>query len=356
MKISYSKVNTFKACPQKYYLQKEYPVEMNASALKFGSAVESGVDELLAGKPFKKAVAKFEKEWKIAPKNRCEEASPVFDSETLTYYASDYDKNLITKEDEELIEKWKKEILPEEKEKWETLVSNFKDSVKENAKISPELRKFAHRVYWLCCKNRGKHLIEAFQRDLLPEVEEVIACQKPISIKNEDGDEIVGFIDYVLKLRGFKNPVLVDLKTSGMYYDDHTLTTSDQLRIYCAAEKLDHIAYMTLIKKIRYEKSCDNCGHVRTKGRKVNCEACGEGKYTLNHPYAETQLLVRELDEEDLVDVLEDFSDILMVIKNEAVWKNPNSCFQFNKRCEYYDYCWGNKSLDELPGLKKKLD
>lgn len=357
--ISYSKVSTFKSCPQRYYLEKSYPSDKNASALPFGSAIEAGVDELLKGKTLEEAVARFEKEWHTASKNRWEDAKKIWDNEEIFYYASDYDKKLITSDDLRQVEDWFSSIKSKKKEKtWDKQMGKFQGQVKNDAYISSEDRKFAHRVIWTCCLNRGKLMLEAFQRDLLPEIEEVVATQKDIQVVNEEGDKLVGIIDYIFKLKGHEKLILIDLKTAGRPYTLHDLNTSDQLSIYGAVEGVGSVGYMVLLKSIKYERTCTNCGGEPPSAQKKLCDkvACKKKKARYDNvtSKAETQLITRDLREEESEEIFDDFSDVLVAIKNEVNWKNPSSCFNFGKRCEYYDFCWGGKSLDEIPGIKKK--
>ncbi len=354
--ISYSKVSTFKACPQKYYLSKEWPAELNVSALPFGTAVENGVDVLVQGGVIEEAVKVFEKDWFKSPANKWSSAKQIFDDPEMPYYGSDYDKNLLIAEKEQAkILEWQKELFPEEDIPWEDLVKEFQDKLSDAKTIKKELRQFCHRIFWLSCKKRGKLLVEAFQRDLLPQITKVIAVQKKISIKNDEGDQLTGYVDYELELKDYTGPIITDVKTSGMFYDKHALNSSDQLAIYGAAEGIDKIGYMILIKSIKHEKSCDACKSVRINGRLKKCaeEGC-KGRYTDIRSYAMTQLLVRDMREGEAEEVVEDFSDVLVAIKNGVNWKNPSSCFNYNKKCEYYDYCWGGKKLEDLPGIKKK--
>ena len=352
--ISYSKVSTFKTCPQKYYLNSTYPIEISNSALPFGKAVETGVDVVIEGGKLEDAKLKFQECWKRLPASRWEGPKDVFDSETIFYYGTDYDTQLIQDDDVTQVEAWQKELLPETKLKWQDQMDMFSGALKDGTTIEGAERKFANRVMWLCCLRRGGLMIEAFVRDLLPKIEEVVSAQKSISIKNDEGDKVDGFIDYIMKLKGYDEPIVVDLKTAGKFYTGHDLNTSDQLGIYAAAEKINYIGYMVLSKTIKHDKSCDKCGHARENSRKTNCERCDEGKYTKVDSRADTQLLVRKLRDGEAQEVMDDFSDVLLAVKNGVNWKNPGSCFDYNKKCEYYDFCWAGKKAEDLPGVKKK--
>ena len=355
MRISYSKVNTFKSCPQKYYLSKKWPLDINASALPFGKAVENGVDKLLEGKTLEEAQRTFWDDWHVSPKTKWGPAKSVFDDPDIFYYANDYDENLFQPSDITQVESWFAELDSKYKQKtWQEQVGKFQGQVKNDSYIEPEERKFAHRVIHRSCARRGMIMLSAFERDMLPEIEDVIAAQKQISIKNGDGDEITGYADYILKLKGIDEPILIDLKTAGKQYSNHDLNTSDQLGIYATAEKLNVIGYMILLKTIKHNKVCDKCNHVRVNTRKRNCEKCDKGKYTKIISRGETQLITRDLRKGEQDELLEDFSDILTMMKEELNYKNPKSCYDFGKRCDYYDFCWGKMTVEDLDDMKKK--
>lgn len=354
-RISYSSVNTFKQCPTKYYHSKKYRMKLQASAFAFGAAVEDGVDVLLQGGTFAQAAKKFKDSWKVRPANRWEDARPVLDSEDIFYYNSDYDSKLLTKTDQTLLRTWWAERFDIGLEDPIKMADTYQAKIKGGEQLEEGERWFYHRVLWMCCRRRGLYMLQAFERDILPEITDVIAIQKEISMTNADGDQTMGFIDYVLKIKGIEEKIIFDLKTSGKYYEEHDLDTSDQLRIYSAAEDTPRIGYLVLHKNIKHSASCDSCGTPRAKGsRKVNCETCGKGKYKAYTHEGTTQILTKKLTKSEIDDVLHDFSDVLAAIKNEVRWKNPSSCHNFGTRCEFYDVCWGGKKLEELEHLKKK--
>lgn len=365
MRISYSALNTYKSCPEKYHNQKMFRPPLNSSALPFGSAVESGVDALLKGAPLAQALGVFKDEWTTRPSNKWQAEQPVFDSTDIFYYASDFDKHLLTKTDVKLMYSWIREIYEvKEGPGWDDIVKDVQERIKEDKPVDPKDRKFYHRVLWLCSRRRGMLLVKAFRDDLLPQISELIHIQKGFTIENEEEDKVNGYIDYIVKLKGKKEPVILDLKTSGKLYDTHSIVSSDQLRIYAAAMKINTIGYMVLFKKISWDiaATCVSCGHQRENARLKNCAKCydkkknPEGKYLneVKTPKVTTQLLTRELTNDEVTDVLNDCSEIITAIQNNIKWKNPDSCFNFNAKCEFYDVCWNNKTMEELKQEHKK--
>jgi ribosomal protein L37E len=348
LRLSHSAASVFKVCPEKYYLQKKWRPPLNASALPFGKAIEHGVDALLEGKTLTDALAEFKRTWTVSPATKWSEAKPIFDSLDVFYYASDFDENVLQDVDKKILSAWGEELL--EKEDWKAVYESVKKQISQGATVVNEERRIYHRVMWLCCRRRGIEMIKAFYNEILPQIEDVIAIQKQINLENEEGDSIIGYIDYIVKHKDYDYPIIVDLKTAGKIYEQHDLDTSDQLRLYAAAENIKHIGYMVLLKKIKSEKSCDKCGHVRENYRLTKCAECGKGKYKAQKLKAGAQFLIKEVKEKEMDSVLNDISDIGVAIKNNIKWKNPDSCFMYNKKCDYYDACWGDKTVEQLKG------
>jgi hypothetical protein len=346
MRLSYSATSTFKICPEKYYLQKKWRPPLNASALPFGKAVENGVDVLLEGKPLAKALLEFKKAWITSPATPFSDPKQIFDSLDVFYYASDYDKNLLQSADLRLLSRWSEDLL--NNKDWETEVKKVKKQIDDGGSILNKERRLYHRVLWMCCRRRGIEMLKSFYYEILPQIEDVIEIQKEIKIENESGDYITGYIDYILKHKDYEKPIVIDLKTAGKLYEKHDLETSDQLRLYAASQNMDHIGYIVLLKKIKSEKSCDKCNHVRENYRLTKCSECGKGKYRVESLKAATQFLITKISEQDMDAVLNDMSDIGIAIKNNIKWKNSESCFLYNKKCDYYDVCWGDKTIEQL--------
>lgn len=350
-RISYSSVDDFKECPQKMYNKKKYTMVKQASAFAFGSALESGTDVLVKGGTLEEAIEVFEEEWHVRPANKWEGERQIFDSEDVFYYNSDFDKYLM---DEELYDEWSEELDLEIKD-YKKFVEGIQDAFKKNNKVDDiELRMY-NRILWHCCLERGPYMLEAFEAEILPTIEEVIDVQKEVLIENEDGDKVTGYIDYIVKLKGEKYARVMDLKTAGRMYDDHKIKSSDQLGIYTISEGLDHMGYWIVLKKLKHTHKCDACGRVRDNYRCRKCEDndC-KGRYTVIETQGTTQTLKKTISKEDKQYLLDEFSEVLVAFSNGIKWRNPNSCFNYNTRCEFYEACWEGKSLDELTNIKKR--
>ena len=352
-KISYSSVSTFKECPQKYWNQKTHQMKAQSSAFGFGSAFESGAEHMLKGGTYEEAVKIFETEWHTRPENRWEGAKQLFDSEDVFFYQSDYDKYLI-EEDMRQIEDWYSELYGKNPtQEIFTIIDNLFELM-DAKKLTKVDTRFIHRVMWLCCNKRGPVMLKAFEREILPEIEEVIGSQIPIDVTNDENDQVTGYIDFIVRIKGIKGKVIMDLKSAGRPYEEHDLDTSDQLGIYAVAENINNIGYWVVLKKMSYNVFCGKCGHKRENSKLKNCASCKDGKYSKREPYTGAQIMIKTLSEDFIEHIKSDYSEVLLAIKNEVVWKNNKSCFNYGTKCEFYDHCWKNVPLDKMTNLKKK--
>lgn len=358
--VSYSAAARFKSCPQKYYLSKRFQDRRISSALPFGKAVEMGVSALLEGKDLQFAQDVFQQHW-TQEHLKGNDYRQIFDNLDLQFYASDFDKNLFTHEDEAQLDGWAEELLEERSRSWLEVFDDINTQIKDDREVSDAQLAFYNRVIWSCCRIRGIVMLDAFNREILPQIDltrkEHFSAQREISMTNEEGDRIVGYIDYVVFMKDH-GWVILDLKTAGMSYNMHKIDTSEQLRTYVAAIG-DEIGsrkagYAVLLKKVKLDKVCNKCGAEKQgMAKKCKSEGC-DGEYSKATPRGETQLLIKDFKDEELDDILEDYMNVAVAMKNEVNFKNTESCFAFGRKCEYYDHCWKRKQLEEIGHLEPK--
>lgn len=363
LKISYSAASRYKSCPTKYFLNKRYETRLIGSALPFGKAVEAGVEKLLLGKSLEEACETFAQRWEVEDERG--KPRPVFDNLAIEYYASDFDANILDDVAKAQIQEWSDELIPGELH-WQENFDRINDQVKaDESKLSTQELLYNNRVIWLCCLIRGQVMIQAFNDKLLPKITLIEYKGKPAAqlesnIQGEDGDSVVGFIDFVIKHKDYKEPIILDLKTGAYPYEMHQLVTSEQLRTYVAAKGADlntrRAGYAVLIKKIKIDKSCNVCGSKRDGGGAKNCRSTKDckGQYLVPSFEGDVQFITREFDDPMLEDVLSDYSNLTVAIKNEVNFKNTKSCNEYGRKCEFYDVCWGGAKPEELEHLKDK--
>ncbi len=357
--ISYSSASRFKTCPTKYYFSKKYQSRLIPSALPFGKAVESGVTKLLLGSTLEEAQREFGERW-TTEEMKPGEYRAILDNLGVQFYASDFDKNLILDEDAKMIEEWADELLEDDRG-WFEIFDEISDKLKSNEMSEAELA-FYNRVVWKCCEIRGYIMLQAFAEQILPKVKIYSKdgkpmVQKEVSIQNEEGDKLVGYVDFVITHAEYQDPIIIDLKTAAYPYPEHALKTSEQLRTYVATlgeeVKTKLAGYIVLLKKIKVEKSCDKCGAAR-EGMAKKCKACGKGEYTVPSFKGDVQFVFQEYKDEELDDVLEDYMNVTVAIKNEVNFKNPSNCMQYGRKCEFYDMCWNGKKASEISEIEEK--
>lgn len=365
--VSHSSASKYKSCPTRYFLAKDYRDKIIYSSLAFGKALEEGVTALLLGQPLENAQQLFIDNWEnetVQDRHGNSYKRPVFDNLDVNFYASDYDKNLIGPEEEKLVEEWLKSAGEDRQELlWNEAYEEIAELVKKNRPVNDADKLYYSRVTWLSAKVRGEVMLKAFAEKLLPKltlhtIDGKPAVQRKIEIKNDEGDTLLGYLDYVLRHEEYEDLIITDLKSAAWKYDDHAIDASEQLRTYLAADGANigtlRAGYIVLIKKITVTKRCDVCKAPREVGNAKNCKECGKGKYTITELDGEVQFITRKFEESELADLLNDYAGVVTGIKNEVKYKNSASCIQFNRKCEFYDHCWKGKALDEMPNLEAK--
>ena len=368
--LSYSGASTFKACPEKFYLQKDWKAVGNFSYFVFGSAVEAGITEALMSRDREKMLEAFERNWRTenagsTAKDEYKKEKPIFDNPTIQYSNTDIDLDLLEEENIRL-DQWVAEIFNDINMTYKPIMLSLFKKLKDGEEFTDKEDKFFKRVGWMSLKIKGKYMLNSFFDKILSQIKGIVeidgkpATQLRIDIGSDDGDKIIGYVDYVVEMADGRI-VILDCKTAAAPYDYHTLLTSEQLKTYASAlsHKLDEmpeIGYLVLVKKLATEKACTNCGALRENSKLKNCVSCGEGRYESTSYSAEVQLLIRKISEEEMDSQLEDYSHVADAIRNNVRFKNPSNCMQFGRKCEFYDHCHKGVPLEKLTGIEKKKE
>lgn len=213
MRISLTARDKYLQCPRSYklhYRDNLRPVK-ESSALKFGSALDNGLNHLLLTRNVQEAQSIFWMDWAEW------ENKPVID-----YFKSDLDINLLTESD-----------------------CNELDSISD-----PVLKE--HKANWKSLYYKGLKLIQLYNDKILPSIEEVIAVQKEINITNEDGDNITGIIDLIAKIKLDTGEVVVavlDNKSTSSPYPKNSYATKHQTALYTFVEGIEYAGFLTVNKK-----------------------------------------------------------------------------------------------------------
>jgi RecB family exonuclease len=181
-----------------------------------------------------------------------------------------------------------------------------------------------NNIGWLSLYRKGEKMIEAFERDILPEIEEVFDIQKAVELINESGDKLRGKIDFIASFKDDPSTkFIIDNKTSSGPYSVDSVKKSTQLSIYTEAENTSQAAYVVLEKKIRFKE-----------------------------PKVRIQIIKDSISEEQKQSV---FSTIESKLNNIACAEfhkkdSPKECMFYGRACEFFNLCWHGR----MDGLKKR--
>lgn len=370
IRLSHSQREMYSLCARKYYYKyiKKMRPRAKGSALPFGSAFDDATDVLFKGETLQDAKDAFTDRW-----------MPIEDNLDIKFSKSDFVEKILTEMD------WKKlksvvHLLNNSKPKQEyenggTIEQLVKDFIKFWKSdfirdLTPEEERFLHYAHVLCMLRKGHIMLDSFNNDIMPHVTKYHGSQVKISIKHPDGHEVMGYIDLLCEMAGYKLPsgrvlkenelVVVDVKSAGptawKKHDDmlkapqlDTYLVSDQvqdLAIELNGEETNLMAYFVTSKTIRTntEYHCKKCKNLK-EGRHKTCNAVengvrceGEWEKSENH-YVESKIVTteRNLDEARLV--YSDFNCTLTGIQNNVFPRNRNSCNAFGGVCEYINIC-----------------
>ena len=52
--------------------------------------------------------------------------------------------------------------------------------------------------------------------------------------------------------------------------------------------------------------------------------------------------------------MMDDDANVLTAIRNGVIYKNPENCMNYNRKCDFYDICWNGISASKLKHLEEK--
>lgn len=333
--LSHSARGKYDTCPRMYdlhYNEKIRPLG-STSALLFGSAIDKACENYAQEKSSGRALLIFKKEWGDLQDGFIEQDGTT---SKIEYHNNDFDHELLIQSDNESIIK-------------DTLYETVSDLVKAGT----EKERIAY-ANWISLHRKGIMLVKKFIEWFDQNVEEVLGTQVVIELEDEQGNQVKGLADLVIKIHGYDNPVLVDLKTAARYYDRNSVKESEQLALYYLYLKntkyptMERAAFLVLNKMIKKNrvKTCKKCGTVTT-GREQSCAAGGKGKNRCGGdfliditPEVVLQYIHDEIPQEFIDQTIEKFNLAASNIKA----KNFEPCWTacdnyFGRKCPYYEFC-----------------
>jgi hypothetical protein len=325
--ISFSALECYEQCSEKYRLRykEKLSSEKISSPLFFGTAIDAALELIL----LKKKELLTEKEldllltedvYSIFDKTMREQNGIFLERNPLCeYFYSDYDPNILSKEDYKYLTKNYPSI-----KNWNEFFAYCKKHIKENGELKLGSKIAFNNLCWLSLYRKGEMMLKAYEQNIFPEIDKVFDIQKEVELINESGDKLRGKIDFIASFKD--NPgvrYICDNKTSSEPYKEDSVANSIQLAIYCEAEACNRAAYAVMEKKMR-----------------------------LKEPKARTQIIKDSITEEHMQKTFDIVEKKLNNIASEDFCKkdSPKECHFFGKPCEFFNLCWHGR----LDGLKKR--
>jgi hypothetical protein len=344
VKISNSAKDKYQSCPRKYYYH--YIEKLRSpkvfSSLFFGNALDDAFSRMLLEKKKdltenEKAGLEFTPQETFASRmlettNDAGQIVQIPQSNLADYYTSDFDASLFTPEIVALVQKMEPSYNNLQKivAFHEYCKTNLSPKNKNKKRLSDDEFILYNYINWLSLNEKGKLMVKAYQRDIIPQIHEVYDIQKEISIMNEMGDEIRGKIDLIASFTDKPEvPFICDNKTSSKAYADSSVAESEQLSTYSEAENNPNGAYI-VVQKTVFKKE----------------------------PKIHTQIVKDVINNTIIEKTFDIYAKVCENISAAGSEKdnypqNWNSCFEYGKICPYYQICKHN-SKGNLISCKKE--
>ncbi len=208
---------------------------------------------------------------------------------------------------------------------------------------------------------KGKLMIEAYKKHVLPKLTDIEDVQKEITWTDEHGNPFVLVLDFRGKYNG--HPVTADNKTSAPnVYSETSVQTSLQFAVYTTHTKIKAAAYFVLNKQIQKNriKTCSICNNDGTGKRHKTCDAIRDGTRCDGawnesiQPEALVEIWMDEVPTAEQAIAQSALTSVAEAVKKNSFPKNLKSCIQQwgrrKSKCPYYDYCRNGSTA----GLEKK--
>lgn len=212
-------------------------------------------------------------------------------------------------------------------------------------------RTFEYKA-WASMRVKGRMLLEAYEENILPNINKVYEVQKDLDGRRGVLDAIVDYGDY--------GKVLIDHKTAARAYKWDAVASSTQLALYASDQGLDTAGFIVLVKNINKNrvKICKKCGFDGSFSRHKTCPKMensmrchGQWDETTS-PSAEIQVLIDKIPMTNKYIVQESLVETEKAIDAGLFPRNLDACGKmYGKPCPYIDKCWknSNNGLVEVP-------
>ena len=335
IQLSHTAIEKYNLCPRSYqihYMENIKSTDIH-SPLFFGKAIDEAINYLLLGK--KENLTEDEK--KILNESSTDDAFEKYminydllgEVIDLRYYSqvrynkSDIELDLIMTDhaiEDICLYACSTKIELNNRLQVNQFINECHDIRKAKQCMDKDTQKVYNFIAWKSLYFKGKWMIEAYKENILPRIKVVHSIQKKVELPDEEGNMLIGYVDFEAT---FDDGIryIIDNKTASKSYTEKNFD-SNQLVIY--SEYLDNlnVGYAVMLKEV-YKK----------------------------YPNFKTQLLFHKVDPEIKVAVFQNIEHTLQDIKKSEFPENRKNCFQYGKKCAYYEFC--RSEGENMVGLKK---
>jgi hypothetical protein len=354
-KISHSQASKFQKCSQawKYWYKDKIRPTTTSAALILGTAVDRAFTKILDKEKPEEFMKVYDYNMRFTEINGKKVYIP--NSPQLVYSDSEFDYELLDPTD---IQKLKEEYKIEDLEAEYKKLTDEKEYMGYDG-LPQDRRVLFNHFNWYSLYRKGILMLDAIQTKVIPKFTHIYSNQERISLSNADGDEIVGFVDLVASYEGYEGPIVFDLKTSSIEYDEDSVIVSPQLSLYVHALKEKYntrkAGYLVISKRVikNRTKLCSLCkfdgsgGRHKTCANEVDGKRCGGEWIETIKPEVSVKPMIDDIPEQTEDLILENFDDVNRSMKSGNVIRNLQACKTFYGKCEYFDLCYRGK-MDKL--------
>lgn len=295
IQLSHTKKELYLKSPRAFYLHYHLNLreKILGSPLFFGSLIETGLNSLFQGATLEQSLQTFRRSFKTYRVNG--NTVNLNDSSVIRYNKSDVDLTVFSE-------------------------SELKDLENKTDQFKA----------WASLERKGEMLIQAYHKDIMPNIKKVVSIQPEKVITNPDGDEIIVKGDLICEWIDGRL-IIPDHKTSSQSATEVAKNEgyNKQIALYYEAFKedypLDASGFIVLEKKIRK-----------------------------NDPRARVEAKILVPTEEIIEKSLDEFDKVLYGIKSAEFPCLSPRCDVYGSECCYKKYCaTGGKDMTGLVKVGK---
>ena len=345
MRISHSAKEQYLQCQEKYRLhyQERLRSPVVGSPLFLGSAWDEALNCLLLRKKAPESRTEQEKkdvlldpyevlDLHLTTANFNGKNLYLPEYEFAKYFSKDYNESML--EDEDLMSiidtgnRLGYEIL--DVGGCSDFIQSCKNDIRAKKGLETNAQILFNKINWCSSRRKLRYLLEMYERDVLPQIEEVFSVQKKVELSAGEHN-LIGYIDFVASFKDEPGVKYVcDNKLSSKSYPSDAIDDAVQLATYCEHEELKKAAFVVTEKGLRKRD-----------------------------PRHRIQIIRGEISEELFEKTFDQFGEVVYNIEQGIFEKtgmdgSKQECFHFGQRCPYYNTCRGEPDKDFLVKLEDK--